>query len=57
MLSPALGRAINEAQRLRVIGDYSPGSPDPDAVRKMVAEAEAFVTAVRAIIPPDQLPP
>lgn len=56
-LSPELGRAINNAQRIRACSDYEPLSPDPDDVRAMVADAREFVAAVRGIIPPDQLGP
>ncbi len=50
-LSPALGRAINDAQKLRIASDYGPGQPDPDDVRSIVARAEEFVAAARAIVP------
>ena len=52
-----LGRAINDAQQLRIESDYGPGSPDPEAVRSSVAKAEEFVAADRGIIPADQLRP
>lgn len=56
-LPPVFGRAINDAQLLRIASDYGLNSPDPGNVRSMVAKAEEFVAAVRRIIPPEQLPP
>ncbi|MDQ3558283.1 MAG: HEPN domain-containing protein [Pseudomonadota bacterium] len=56
-MHPAFGRAINDAQLLRIASDYGPDSPKADAVRSTVAKAEEFVAAVRAIIPPAQLRP
>jgi uncharacterized protein (UPF0332 family) len=49
-LSPELGRAINEAQELRVEGDYGSGTPDASEVAAYLAKAEEFVAAVKAII-------
>jgi hypothetical protein len=45
-----LGRAINEAQELRVEGDYGSGTPDRSEVAAYLAKAEAFVAAVKTII-------
>jgi uncharacterized protein (UPF0332 family) len=48
-LPSELGRAINEAQELRVEGDYGSGTPDPSEVAAYLAKAEAFVAAVKTI--------
>jgi hypothetical protein len=44
-LPSELGRAINEAQELRVEGDYGSGTPDPSEVAAYLVKAEAFVAA------------
>ena len=49
-LPTELGRAINEAQELRVEGDYGSGTPDPTEVAAFVAKAERFVAAVKGIL-------
>lgn len=46
-LPTELGRAINEAQELRVEGDYGSGTPDQTEVAAFVAKAERFVAAVK----------
>jgi uncharacterized protein (UPF0332 family) len=45
-----LGRAINEAQELRVEGDYGAGTPDATEVASYLAKAEQFVAAVKGIV-------
>jgi uncharacterized protein (UPF0332 family) len=45
-----LGRALNEAQELRVEGDYGAGSPDANEVGTYLAKAEGFVAAVKGIV-------
>jgi uncharacterized protein (UPF0332 family) len=49
-LPTEIGRAINEAQELRVEGDYGAGSPDATEVRVYVAKAADFVAAVKGIV-------
>jgi uncharacterized protein (UPF0332 family) len=49
-LPTELGRAINEAQELRVEGDYDVGTPDATEVAAYVAKAEQFVAAVKGIV-------
>jgi uncharacterized protein (UPF0332 family) len=49
-LPSELGRAINEAQELRVEGDYGSGTPAANDVATYLAKAEAFVAAVKLII-------
>lgn len=49
-LTAEFGRAINEAQELRVEGDYGAGSPDATEVASYVAKAEQFVAAVKGIV-------
>lgn len=49
-LPSELGRAINEAQELRVEGDYGSNTLDPNVVAGYIAKAEAFVAAVRPVI-------
>jgi len=49
-LSTELGRAINEAQELRIEGDYGAGTPDATEVAAYVAKAEQFVAAVKSIV-------
>jgi uncharacterized protein (UPF0332 family) len=49
-LPTELGRAINEAQELRVEGDYGAGTPDATEVAVYVAKAEQFVAAVKGIV-------
>jgi hypothetical protein len=44
-----LGRAINEAQELRIEGDYGSGTPDPNEVAAYLATAATFVTAVKTV--------
>jgi uncharacterized protein (UPF0332 family) len=43
-----LGRAINQVQRLRQIADYVGDPPSLEDATWAVAQAEAFVTAMRA---------
>jgi uncharacterized protein (UPF0332 family) len=50
-LAPELGRAFNEAARLRVRGDYGADVPATDDVAPHLLRAEQFVAAVKAIIP------
>lgn len=50
-LPTELGRALNEAQELRVEGDYNAVSPDPYEVKAYIAKAEEFIAAVKAILP------
>lgn len=57
LVNPDHGRAINEAQKLRILSDYSAKQPDPEAVSSIVGKAEEFVAAVRAIIAPGRLSP
>jgi uncharacterized protein (UPF0332 family) len=45
-----LGRAINEAQELRIEGDYGAGTPDAAEIAAYVAKAERFVAAVKGIM-------
>ena len=49
-LPTELGRAINEAQELRVAGDYGSGTPNASDVSAYLVKASEFVAAVRAII-------
>ena len=49
-LPTELGRAMNEAQELRVEGDYGAGTPVASEVAAYVLKAEQFVTAVRGIV-------
>ena len=49
-LPTELGRVINEAQELRVEGDYGAGAPDATEVRAYVAKAAEFVAAVKGIV-------
>jgi uncharacterized protein (UPF0332 family) len=49
-LPTELGRAINEAQELRVEGDYGAGTPNATEVAAYVARAEQFVAAVKGIV-------
>lgn len=49
-LSTELGRAINEAQELRIEGDYNAGTPDPTEVASYVEKAEEFLAAVKGIV-------
>lgn len=49
-LPTELGRAINEAQELRVEGDYGAGTPDAMEVASYVAKAEQFIAAVKGIV-------
>ena len=49
-LPAALGRAINEAQRLRSKGDYGAETPAMADVGAYVAKAEEFVAAVKGIL-------
>ncbi|PPQ26064.1 HEPN domain-containing protein [Rhodopila globiformis] len=44
----ALGRAINQVQRLRQIADYVGDPPSLDDATWAVAQADAFVAAMRA---------
>jgi uncharacterized protein (UPF0332 family) len=50
VVSVELGRAINEAQRLRSVGDYGPEPLGADAVRSMVKSAGEFVETVRRLV-------
>ena len=51
LCQPSWGeRAINEAQELRVEGDYGAGTPDVTEVAAYVAKAEQFVAAVKSIV-------
>ena len=54
-LPAELGRAINEAQELRIEGDYGSGTPDASDVAAYLATAAAFVAAVKTHIatPPE----
>ena len=54
-LPAELARAINEAQELRVEGDYNTTTPDRVEVTSYVATAEQFLSAVKVII--SQSPP
>ena len=56
-LPPELGRAPNEAQELRVEGDYGLGTPDANEARVYLTKAEEFVAAVKTIVsaPPGSL--
>jgi uncharacterized protein (UPF0332 family) len=54
-LTPELGRAINKARELRAEGDYGAGTPDAEDVAAFLAQAEAFIAAVKAVIS-DQSP-
>jgi uncharacterized protein (UPF0332 family) len=45
-----LGRAINEAQELRLEGDYGAGTADLTEVTAYLAKAEQFVVAVKGIV-------
>jgi uncharacterized protein (UPF0332 family) len=45
-----LGRAIKEAQELRVEGDYGAGAPDATEVAAYLAKAQQFVAAVMGIV-------
>ena len=49
-LPTELGRAINEAQELRVESDYGAGTPDASEIAAYVAKAEQFVAAVKGIV-------
>jgi uncharacterized protein (UPF0332 family) len=49
-LPTELGRAMNEAQELRVEGDYGAGTASASEVAAYVVKAEQFVTAVRGIV-------
>jgi uncharacterized protein (UPF0332 family) len=49
-LPTELGRAINEAQELRLEGDYGAGTPDATEVAAHVAKAEQFVAAVKGVV-------
>jgi uncharacterized protein (UPF0332 family) len=49
-LPTELGRAINEAQELRLEGDSGAGTPDPAEVATYVAKAEQFVAAVKDVV-------
>ncbi len=49
-LPTELGRAINEAQELRVESDYGAGTPDVTEVAAYVAKAEQFVAAIKGIV-------
>jgi len=49
-LPTELVRAINEAQELRIEGDYGAGTPDATDVAAYVAKAEQFVAAVKGVI-------
>ena len=45
-----LGRAINEAQELRVESDYGAGTPDAKEVAVYIAKAEQLAAAVRGVV-------
>lgn len=49
-LPTELGRAINEAQELRLEGDYGAGTPDATEIAAYVAKAEQFVAAVKGVV-------
>lgn len=48
----ALGRALNEVQRLRQIADYVGDPPTPRDATWAVEQAATFVAAMRSIIDP-----
>jgi len=43
----SLGRALNKAEDIRLLADYSPESPPLVEARLMVEQAEAFVAAIK----------
>ncbi len=49
-LPTELGRAINEAQELRVEADYGAGTPEAAEIAAYVAKAAQFVAAVKGIV-------
>jgi uncharacterized protein (UPF0332 family) len=49
-LSVELGRALNQAQELRVEGDYDAGTPSATEVAAYIAKAEQFVAAVKGLV-------
>ena len=49
-LPAELGRAINEAQELRIEGDYNATTPDGAEVTSYIATAEQLLAAVKVII-------
>jgi uncharacterized protein (UPF0332 family) len=49
-LPTELGRALNEAQELRLEGDYGTATAEAAEVAAYVAKAEQFVAAVKGIV-------
>jgi uncharacterized protein (UPF0332 family) len=49
-LPAELGRAMNEAQELRIEGDYNMTTPDGAAVGSYIATAEQLLAAVKVIV-------
>ena len=47
MVNAELGRAINQVQRLRQIADYVGDPPSLEDAKRAVAQAEAFIAALR----------
>jgi len=45
-----LGRALNVALELRCASDYTMAPPPHDRVERLLADAEAFVAAIRALL-------
>lgn len=56
-LPAELGRAINEAQELRIEGDYGSGTPDASDVAAYLAAAATFVAAVKTVAAAPPEPP
>ena len=42
-----LGRMLNRAEDVRLLADYTGGSVEPAEARELLAQAEAFVNAMR----------
>ena len=49
-LAPEFGRALNEAQELRIEGDYGAATADAAQVESYIETAETFVVAVKRIV-------
>jgi uncharacterized protein (UPF0332 family) len=48
MVPPNLGRALNRAQQVRLVADYTGGVVDPGEATRIVQEAEEFVATIEA---------
>ena len=49
-IDATFGRAFNKVRDMRQLADYSDESPPLDETRSAVAQAEAFVAAIRSLV-------